>query len=133
MKPVFADSFYFIAFFNERDHAHQRAVRFSPAFSQPLLTTDWILTEVADACAKLPIRTEVVEFIHRLQKTPFVRIVPFSSELFERGLELYRSRPDKEWSLTDCISFLVMEDEDVSDALTGDKHFEQAGFKALLK
>ena len=133
MTPVFADAFYFIALFNERDNAHQRVVRFAPAITQPLLTTDWILTEVADACAKLPKRMELVAFIHRLQEIPRVRVVPFSAELFERGLQLYRSRPDKEWSLTDCISFVVMEDEGIVDALTGDKHFEQAGFNALLK
>jgi hypothetical protein len=133
VKPVFADSFYFIALFNERDQAHSRAVRFAPASNQTLLSTAWILTELADACSSLSGRVEVVEFIHRLQRTPRVRIVPFSSELFERGLQFYRSRADKEWSLTDCISFIVMKDEGASDALTGDKHFEQAGFKALLK
>ena len=55
-----------------------------------------------------------------------------TSELFERGLALYNARPDKEWSLTDCISFVVMADEGLTDALTGDRHFEQAGFTALL-
>jgi uncharacterized protein len=133
LKPIFADSFYFIALFNAGDQAHSKAVRFAPTSNPPLLTTAWILTEVADACASFPNRIQVVDFINRLIKIPRVKVVPFSMELFDRGLELYRSRPDKEWSLTDCISFVVMKDEGVADALTGDKHFEQAGFNALLK
>jgi len=67
-----------------------------------------------------------------LRASPDVRIIGPSEELFSRGLELYRQRPDKEWSLTDCISFVVMRDEQLSEALTGDRHFEQAGFKSLL-
>jgi uncharacterized protein len=59
--------------------------------------------------------------------------VAASSELLKRGLALYDGRPDKEWQLSDCISFVVMEDEGITDALTGDRHFEQAGFQALLK
>jgi len=62
-----------------------------------------------------------------------VRIVRSGPQLFQRGLKLYDERPDKEWSLTDCISFVVMKDEGISDALTGDQHFEQAGFIPLLK
>jgi len=58
--------------------------------------------------------------------------VAASHEWFERGLDLYCSRPDKSWSLTDCISFLVMEEHGVMEALTGDHHFVQAGFVALL-
>jgi len=68
-----------------------------------------------------------------LQETTEVRIIPPSADLFERGVELYRQRSDKDWSLTDCISFVVMADEKITEALTGDRHFEQAGFYALLK
>jgi len=75
----------------------------------------------------------VAEFIDDAIKFPTFIIIPFSGELFRRGLGLYLRRPDKEWSLTDCISFVVMEAEEIGDALTGDKHFEQAGFNALLK
>ena len=60
-------------------------------------------------------------------------IVPASTELLTRGIQFYRERPDKEWSLTDCISFVVMAEKGLSEALTGDRHFEQAGFKPLLK
>jgi uncharacterized protein len=133
VKPVFADSFYFIALFNERDHAHRRVSEFEQTLNRPLVATAWILTELADACAETPSRTFVAEFIRDVTKFPTFQIIPFSEELFERGLELYLKRRDKGWSLTDCISFVVMKDEGISDALTGDKHFEQAGFRALLK
>ncbi len=64
---------------------------------------------------------------------PEVTIAPPSEELFAAGVDLYSRRPDKEWSLTDCISFIVMQEEGISDALTGDRHFEQAGYRTLLK
>ena len=59
--------------------------------------------------------------------------MPHEQALYERGWQLYRDRPDKSWSLTDCISFVVMNDMNLRDALTGDKHFEQAGYVAILK
>jgi predicted nucleic acid-binding protein len=133
VNPVFADSFYFIALFNERDRAHVRATELERTMRRPLVTTAWILTELADACAGTSNRTMVAEFIDDAIKFPTFIIIPFSGELFRRGLGLYLRRPDKEWSLTDCISFVVMEAEEIGDALTGDKHFEQAGFNALLK
>jgi hypothetical protein len=68
-----------------------------------------------------------------LNREPPDLVVPASSELFDRGMSLYLARPDKKWSLTDCISFVVMEDRKVTEALTADHHFEQAGFVALLK
>jgi uncharacterized protein len=72
-------------------------------------------------------------FFDTLGKHEDFEIVPASAELFHKGIELFRARPDKDWSLTDCISFVVMAERGLSDAFTGDKHFEQAGFKALLK
>jgi hypothetical protein len=67
-----------------------------------------------------------------LRFNPFVSIIPPSQEVFDLGLDLYAQRPDKDWSLTDCISFIVMRQHGLTDALTGDRHFQQAGFKALL-
>jgi len=60
-------------------------------------------------------------------------VVGLDPHLYQRGINLYAQRPDKEWSLTDCISFVVMSDRGITEALTGDHHFEQAGFRALLK
>ena len=74
----------------------------------------------------------MADFLARVESDPEVRIATDSDGLYPRGLALYAARPDKEWSLTDCISFVVMADEGLSEALTGDHHFKQAGFTALL-
>ena len=67
-----------------------------------------------------------------LQNNPQVSIVPCTSDLFARGIALFSSRMDKAWTLTDCVSFVVMHEYGISEALTGDHHFEQAGFNILL-
>ena len=89
--------------------------------------------EVADGLASTPARREVRQFFKDLGSDPMVKIIESDERLGRRGLALYDAHPDKEWSLTDCISFVVMEDEAPTNALTGDKHFEQAGFVALLR
>jgi predicted nucleic acid-binding protein len=74
-----------------------------------------------------------IQLLADLQANPDITIVPCSDQLLRDGIQLYAQRPDKEWSLTDCISFVVMQQEGITEALTGDHHFEQAGFVALLK
>jgi predicted nucleic acid-binding protein len=74
----------------------------------------------------------VVQLLARVRTSPTFEFVPASEELFDRGAELFASRPDKSWSMVDCISFIVMRREGISDALTGDHHFVQAGFRAIL-
>jgi len=134
MKTVFADTFYFFALGNERDAAHEKAKQFASTFRGLLLTTGWVLTELGDGwCRPTQWRQEFAPLVRDLRSSPNVTILPFSDELFENGVELFENRPDKEWSLTDCISFVVMEREKLTEALTGDHHFEQAGFVALLK
>jgi len=78
-------------------------------------------------------RSAFLELLDMLNDSPDARILGPTPELFERGVELFRQRPDKEWSLTDCISFVAMHEAGITEALTGDHHFEQAGFRALLK
>jgi hypothetical protein len=78
-------------------------------------------------------REAFLRFYDALRDEPDVKIFEADKGLFEAGLALFRNRPDKEWSLTDCISFVVMKQEELTEALTGDHHFEQAGFKALFK
>ena len=131
MNALFADAFFFLALLNDRDAAHAKALAFEGA--APLVTTGWILMEVGDALSAPENRDAFLRLLALLRESPDARIIPLSEELFARGVELFRQRPDKEWSLTDCISFVVMADAGVSDALTGDHHFEQAGFRALLK
>ena len=132
MTFAFADTFYFLAILNAKDAAHQRALEFSTSHNTALLTTAWVLTELADALADLSHRHAFRKVVDDLWADPDTIIVPPSRRLFEQGVDRYNARSDKEWSLTDCISFVVMEQHDVDEALTGDHHFEQAGFRALL-
>jgi len=129
---VFADTYFYLALFNARDAHDRRVVEFVAAFAGGVVTTQWVLTEVADAFARIPQRRELRAKFRVLGEDAETHIVGASPELFERGLALYDDRPDKEWSLTDCISFVAMGEEGLTEALTGDRHFKQAGFKALL-
>lgn len=133
MKQTFADSFYLLAIFNGRDAAHELALAASKELQGVLVTTDWVLVETADALCDPVNRSGCADFIDDLRRSPRVEVEPASRALFDAGLGLYRQRADKGWSLTDCISFVVMQDRKMTDALTGDHHFEQAGFRALLK
>src|SRR5579864_1042017 len=134
MQIVFADSFYFFALGNQKDAAHLKALAFVQTYQGHLFTTGFVLTEFADGCASPPHRRAAFrQALDELKKNPDVTIAPCTDQLFQEGLDLFENRPDKDWSLTDCISFVVMEKEGITEALTGDKHFEQAGFVALLK
>ena len=133
MKPVFADAFYFVACLNRSDQHHEKTVAYARQMTGRLITTRWVLMEVADALAASISRPKVAAFVAALESDPSVTLMEARPSLFQRGLALYHERPDKEWTLTDCVSFVVMADEGLTDALTGDHHFEQAGFRALLK
>jgi len=133
MKTVFADSFYFLALWNAEDRGHAKALAFTNGYHEAMLTTDWVVVELGDALARPPNRERFLRLFRVLQRQSELTIIPASRSLLHDGLKLYENRPDKEWSLTDCISFVVMEREGLTDALTADKHFEQAGFVALLK
>ncbi len=133
MKAVFADAFYFVALLNRADQHHSKATAAARDLRNNLVTTEWVLAEVADALAASASRRLAASFIRDLSQDPKVKIIPATTDLFQRGLQLYEKRPDKQWSLTDCISFVTMKDENLADALTGDEHFAQAGFKALLR
>jgi uncharacterized protein len=133
MNRIFADSFFFFAILNPHDAAHAKAMDIGRQHRRPLVTTAWVLTEVADGLASTPRRQVFHQLLEGLEANKMSLVVPPNAETFEKGVELYHARPDKRWSLTDCISFVVMSEEDVTEALTGDHHFEQAGFVALLK
>ena len=133
MSPAFADTFYFIAFLNPNDAHHERVREFSRNFRRRIITTPWVLTEVADALSERANRPLAGKLRQLVGTSPFINVLPADDALFQAGFDLFEARPDKEWSLTDCISFVVMERERMTEALTGDHHFEQAGFKALLR
>jgi len=133
MNTVFADSYYYLAFVNADDGGHARALEFSRSYRGKTVTTDWVLTEVADALCAPEQRGVFLELLQQLKADPGLTIVESSRDSFERGLQLFAKRPDKSWSLTDCISFSVMTDLGLTEALTADHHFSQAGFLPLLK
>lgn len=108
-------------------------LEFSRTFRARLLTSDWILMEVADAFAESQGRGRICDFITHLRGSATCEIVPASREGLDRALSLYDQHADKGWTLTDCTSFGIMHENKVADALTGDHHFEQAGFVRLCK
>ncbi len=133
MKAVFADAFYFVALINRADQHHARVAAAAGRLTAPIVTTEWVLAEFADALCASASRRLVPSIIRDLEQDPNVKIIPADSATFHRALALYGERPDKDWSLTDCASFVVMQEQGLVEALTGDRHFEQAGFTALLK
>lgn len=133
MTTRFADTVFYIALLNPRDEYHETACKLAAAFGGSMVTTAWVITEVANQMSKPRNRAEFVSLLSDLENHDRVDILPPDRELYDRGLQLYAKRMDKEWSLTDCISFVVMEDRGLTEAMTADHHFEQAGFTILLE
>ncbi|RME79588.1 MAG: PIN domain-containing protein [Chloroflexi bacterium] len=134
-ETIFVDTAGWIALLNSDDTLHQPAIREMQKLRDRqvvLVTTEFILLEVADALSSPHVRTKTVSFINGLRNTPLVKITPITPQLFAKAWELYSQRPDKDWGLTDCSSFVVMAEEKITLAFTSDKHFEQAGFSRLL-
>jgi hypothetical protein len=129
----FIDTYYLLALVNSRDKDHEKAVRHSQGRVGGLITTTWVMVEFADALSAIDSRMRAAQFIRGFLNQPFVEVVPPNELQFQLGLNIYENRQDKEWSLTDCLSFLVMQERGVMDALTADHHFEQAGFRALMR
>lgn len=132
MIETFADTFYYLAVLNPRDAAHQAARTAHRGRTGRLITTQWVLTEVADALSTPANRIKFLTLLEQIEADPDVIIVPATDDWFRRSVDLYRRRPDKDWPLTDCISFVVMTEMGITEALTGDHHFKQAGFVPLL-
>lgn len=135
MEHVFVDTVALIALINTRDSLHTDAKDLFIGLRKNrtrFITSEFVLLELANAFSGMGFRERAAAFISGLQTSSDVQIIPASTELFSSGLELYRSRPDKEWSLVDRVSFGIMENKAIRTAFTGDHHFEQAGFAALL-
>lgn len=132
---VFIDTAAWIALVSKRDSLHLSARQVMTELRNHdalLTTTEFVLVEVANALSAPSSRQQAVKLIDGLRSLSTVQIIPAGPELLNDGLTLYRDRPDKEWSLTDCISFVVMQQEQITQAFTSDHHFEQAGFSKLL-
>jgi predicted nucleic acid-binding protein len=133
MKATFADTSYFVALCGPRDGYHARALELSENLAGVIVTTEYVLVETAGMLSRTQDRPAFVNLARDLRSDPAVRIVPASSSAFQAGISLFADRSDKEWSLVDCISFTIMRQRRLKDALTSDHHFQQAGFRALLR
>ena len=134
-NKIFLDSAYAIALSAVTDQYHQKAEMLAKQIEtsgNALITTRAVVLEIGNALAKLRYRNAAIELLDSLEEDPNVEIIPLSEELYDRAMEFYRERPDKEWGITDCISFVVMQDYGLTQALTTDEHFKQAGFRVLL-
>jgi predicted nucleic acid-binding protein len=130
---VFADTFALIAWLNPRDDAHAVVTAYLDGFTGRLLTTEWVLMDLADALSAPEARATVVAFLQAVRADPSFEVVGYVPTVYQAGFDLFAGRPDKAWSLTDCISFGAMTERRLSEALTADHHFEQAGFRAVFK
>jgi len=127
-KPIFVDTSYFLALVNSRDEFHKPASILADQIEAKLITTEAVLTEIGNALTKSQWRELAVVTLNDLRDDEDVEILSITPQLFSKALKFYSSRMDKEWGLTDCISFVVMKEREFTDALTTDHHFEQAGF-----
>ena len=135
MTAVFADAFYWVALTNPEDSAYRDAAALDDVIGNArIVTTDEVLTEFTTFfAADQWLRRRAAITVRRLLASDAVRVVPQTRESFMAGLSLYETRPDKGYSLTDCISMQTMRREGIADVLTNDRHFEQEGFRALFR
>lgn len=135
LTEVFLDTAYAIALTVPADEHHEKALLLADqimADSARLVTTRAVIMEIGNALSKKRHRRAAMQLLKAFEIDSAIEIVPDSEELYARSFALYCARPDKEWGITDCLSFIVMQDAGLTAALTADEHFEQAGFIKLL-
>jgi len=136
MKKVFADTGYWIALLDPQDTIHPKAINVSITLAQTqIYTSEMVLTEILNHFSKRGnfLGSAAANLIESLQENPAITIIPQTDSIFQQALTLYKQRPDQAWSHTDCSSFCIMQQQNILEALAYDKHFEQAGFIALLR
>jgi predicted nucleic acid-binding protein len=135
-KPVFVDTVAWLALVNKSEDLHDaaRVVRNQLVQQKAMLiTTDYVIVEIANSLARLPLRSVAQKLIDFIRTSETVEVVTITAEIHDKAWELFCSHDDKEWGLTDCTSFVVMREMRLNRAFTADRHFEQAGFTLLLK
>jgi uncharacterized protein len=130
---ILVDTSFLMALAVPQDALHLRAAAWSEVVRDRLVTTEYVLVEFMNALSSPRNRGRAHALFNAFQNHPAIEIVTSSTDLFRIGVALHRQRPDQSWSLTDCISFAVMQQRRINQALTHDHHFEQAGFAALLR
>ena len=133
---VFVDTSAWIALINSGDTLATQAKQILLRLNQQqmiLVTTEFVLLEVADALCKTNLRQKTYAYINSIKQAPdVIKIIPVEQSLLDRGWAIYHQYSDKDWGLTDCISFVLMRQEGITEAFTSDRHFEQAGFNKLM-
>ena len=135
-RPVFVDTAAWLALLNKSDALHEKAKRIRNKLVRErgqFLLTDYIVVEIANALSRVPFRQTAVQIISLIQSSANTMVVRIDKEIFTEAWRLYSGRLDKEWSFTDCTSFIVMGQMGLTDAFTSDHHFEQAGFNILIR
>jgi predicted nucleic acid-binding protein len=135
MKAVFADAQYWVALINPQDQSHPAAKAASLALhGAEIVTSEEVLTEMLAFFSERGrfLRQMAAATVRSIYANQNMRVLPQSSQSFVAGLTLYEARPDKGYSLTDCISMLAMRQEGITEILTHDDHFKQEGFTILL-
>lgn len=130
---IFLDTGYYIALFDGADALHDRAARWSLKINEPLVVTEYVLLETINHFSKQNLRPRAIRIIDIVMRDEGHLVVSVDERLLQKGMELFRQSSDKSWSLTDCVSFEVMQSRNITRALAYDHHFEQAGFEALLR
>ena len=127
MKQIFADTFYWVALINKKDNWHQRVIEVTASLKNvEIVTTDEILIEVLNfLSAIISLRGRTAQFVDDIKQNPHIKLIPQTRESFVGGLNLYRCRLDKKYSMTDCISMTVMRRLKINEVLTHDHHFKQ--------
>jgi uncharacterized protein len=134
MRVVFADTGYWIAIIHPRDGLHRIATNVSKRLGQAsIVTSEMVLVEVLNMFSRMRLRSVAAKAVNEITADPTIQVVPQTRRLFQDALKLYQSRDDKDWSFTDCASFVIMRQQKIMEALTDDRHFIQMGFQALLK
>ena len=134
-ERVFFDTSFVIALDNLDDPYHMKAREIAQQLytEKTLCFLHWgILLEIGDGFAKIKYRLAGTHLIQRILAEERYLIAPITNELLENAVQLYQARDDKEFGLTDCLSFTLMRQEGIHEALTADHHFQQEGFRALL-
>jgi predicted nucleic acid-binding protein len=136
LTSCFVDTSFWIASYRRHDQYSDRAKAWRKwliAHQIKLVTTEAVLWEWLNGMSDIETRQEAANGYRYCHDDPQIDVVPFRADLVISAFDLYEARSDKEWSLTDCLSFVVMNERRITDALTTDHHFEQSGFSILLR
>jgi uncharacterized protein len=134
-RQMFLDTSYAIALSAPHDVHHDRAIVLASKVQREklmIVTTRAVMIEIGNSLSRQRNRAIAISLLNAIEMDSQIKIEPLSETLFTNGKELFAKRQDKDWSLVDCISFVVMQEQGITEALTADEHFRQAGFTAML-